>query len=96
MSSTIRSAAHYTEPALRSIAWRGRLLVVGFAAGDIPKIPLNLPLLKGCSIVGVFWGNFTRREPERFLDQMRQLATWYAEGRMKPHISRPLSARSCA
>ena len=56
----------YTEPALRSIAWRGRLLVVGFAAGDIPKIPLNLTLLKGCSIVGVFWGDFTRREPERF------------------------------
>ena len=56
----------YTELALRSIAWRGRLLVVGFAAGDIPKIPLNLTLLKGCSIVGVFWGEFTRREPERF------------------------------
>jgi NADPH2:quinone reductase len=48
---------------------------------------LNLPLLKGCSIVGVFWGNFTRREPEGFLDQMRQLAAWYAEGRIKPHIS---------
>lgn len=77
----------YTEPALRSIAWRGRFLVVGFAAGEIPKIPLNLPLLKGCSIVGVFWGNFTRREPEGFLDQMRQLAAWYAEGRIKPHIS---------
>ena len=56
----------YTEPALRSIAWRGRLLVVGFAAGEIPKIPLNLTLLKGCSIVGVFWGDFARREPERF------------------------------
>ena len=77
----------YTEPALRSSAWRGRFLVVGFAAGEIPKIPLNLPLLKGCSIVGVFWGNFTRREPEGFLDQMRQLAAWYAEGRIKPHIS---------
>jgi NADPH2:quinone reductase len=77
----------YTEPALRSIAWRGRLLVVGFAAGDIPRIPLNLALLKGCSIVGVFWGSFTRREPARFLDQMRQLAAWYAEGRIRPHIS---------
>jgi NADPH:quinone reductase len=77
----------YTEPALRSIAWRGRLLVVGFAAGDIPRIPLNLVLLKGCSIVGVFWGNFTRREPEGFLDQMRQLGEWYAEGRINPHIS---------
>ena len=56
----------YTEPALRSTAWRGRLLVVGFAAGDIPRIPLNLTLLKGCSIVGVFWGDFARREPDRF------------------------------
>jgi NADPH2:quinone reductase len=55
----------YTEPALRSIAWRGRLLVVGFAAGEIPKIPLNLTLLKGCAIVGVYWGEFTRREPAR-------------------------------
>ena len=54
----------YTEPALRSLAWRGRLLVVGFAAGEIPKIPLNLALLKGCSIVGVFWGDFLRREPD--------------------------------
>ena len=63
--STIPSAGTYTEPALRSIAWRGRLLVVGFAAGEIPKIPLNLTLLKGCSIVGVFWGDFARREPQR-------------------------------
>jgi len=77
----------YTEPALRSIAWRGRLLVVGFAAGDIPKIPLNLTLLKGCAIVGVFWGEFTRREPERFAEEMRQLGHWYAEGRIRPHIS---------
>jgi len=77
----------YTEPALRSIAWRGRLLVVGFAAGDIPKIPLNLTLLKGCAIVGVFWGEFTRREPERFAQAMRQLGQWYAEGRIRPHIS---------
>ena len=78
----------YTEPALRSIAWRGRLLVVGFAAGDIPKIPLNLTLLKGCAIVGVFWGDFARREPARFADSIRQLGAWYAEGRLKPHISR--------
>ncbi len=77
----------YTEPALRSIAWRGRLLVVGFAAGEIPRIPLNLPLLKGCSVVGVFWGDFTRREPERFVDQMRQLGVWYAHGRIRPHIA---------
>ena len=77
----------YTELALRSIAWRGRLLVVGFAAGEIPKIPLNLTLLKGCSIVGVFWGEFTRREPERFAESMARLGRWYTEGRLKPHIS---------
>jgi len=77
----------YTEPALRSIAWRGRLLVVGFAAGDIPKIPLNLTLLKGCSIVGVYWGEFTRREPERFAEAMRQLGRWFADGKLRPHVS---------
>jgi NADPH2:quinone reductase len=77
----------YTELALRSIAWRGRLLVVGFAAGEIPKIPLNLTLLKGCSIVGVFWGDFTRREPQRSAEAMQRLAQWYTEGRLKPHIS---------
>jgi len=77
----------YTEPALRSIAWRGRLLVVGFAAGDIPKIPLNLTLLKGCSIVGVFWGDFARREPERFAESVRRLGDWYRQGQLAPHIS---------
>ena len=77
----------YTEPALRSLAWRGRLLVVGFAAGDIPKIPLNLTLLKGCSIVGVFWGEFTRREPQRFAESMQQLGRWYVDGKLKPHVS---------
>jgi NADPH:quinone reductase len=77
----------YTEPALRSIAWRGRLLVVGFAAGEIPRIPLNLTLLKGCSISGVFWGEFTRREPQRFAEGMRLLTRWFAEGKLKPHIS---------
>src|SRR5258705_10092563 len=73
----------YTEPALRSLAWRGRLLVVGFAAGDIPKIPLNLTLLKGCSIVGVFWGEFARREPETFTESMRQLGRWFSDGKLK-------------
>jgi NADPH:quinone reductase len=76
-----------TELALRSLAWRGRLLVVGFAAGEIPKIPLNLTLLKGCSIVGVFWGEFVRREPDRFAESMRQLGRWFSEGKIKPHIS---------
>jgi NADPH2:quinone reductase len=77
----------YTDPALRSIAWRGRLLVVGFAAGDVPKVPLNLTLLKGCAIVGVYWGDFARREPERFAESIRQLWQWFAEGRLKPHVS---------
>ena len=76
-----------TEPALRSLRWRGRLLVVGFAAGDIPRIPLNLALLKGCSIVGVFWGEFTRREPDRFAESIGQLGRWFAEGKLRPHIS---------
>jgi NADPH:quinone reductase len=77
----------YTELALRSIAWRGRLLVVGFAAGDIPKIPLNLTLLKGCAIIGVYCGEFTRREPQRFRDAMQKLGAWFGEGKLKPHIS---------
>ena len=77
----------YTEPALRSIAWRGRLLVVGFAAGEIPKIPLNLTLLKGCSIVGVFWGDWARREPQHFAEAMQRLGRWHAEGKLEPHIS---------
>jgi NADPH:quinone reductase len=77
----------YTEPALRSLAWRGRLLVVGFAAGEIPKIPLNLPLLKGCAIVGVFWGDFARREPARLAESVAQLTRWFGEGRLRPHIS---------
>lgn len=77
----------YTEPALRSLAWRGRLLVVGFAAGEIPRIPLNLALLKGCSIVGVFWGDFARREPTLFAESVRRLGDWYREGKLKPHVS---------
>ncbi len=77
----------YTESALRSIAWRGRLLVVGFAAGEIPKIPLNLTLLKGCSIVGVYWGESSRREPDRFAESVAQLSRWFREGAIKPHVS---------
>jgi NADPH2:quinone reductase len=77
----------YSEPALRGMAWKGRFLVVGFAAGDIPKIPLNLPLLKGCSLVGVFWGAFTQKEPQRNQEHMRELLAWFQEGRLRPHIS---------
>jgi NADPH2:quinone reductase len=86
----------YTEPALRSMAWRGRLLVVGFAAGDIPKIPLNLTLLKGCAIVGVFWGDFARREPAAFVGRMRQLAMWYQQKRLRPHVSDTLPLERAA
>ena len=74
------------EPAFRSIAWRGRYLVIGFAGGPIPSLPLNLPLLKGASIVGVFWGDFARREPQANTAMMTELARWYAEGRIKPVI----------
>ena len=80
----------YSEPALRSTAWRGRFLVVGFAAGEIPKIPLNLVLLKGCAIVGVFWGDFMRREPALFIESVRNVCQWYVEGKVKPHISEVL------
>ena len=77
----------YSEPAFRSLAWRGRLLVVGFAAGDIPKLPLNLALLKGASVVGVFWGDFVRREPKVFAESVGQLGEWYRAGKLKPHVS---------
>jgi NADPH2:quinone reductase len=77
----------YAEPAFRSIAWRGRYLVVGFANGEIPKLPLNLMLLKGASLVGVFWGEFAKREPKANLAAMGQLMGWLATGKIKPHIS---------
>lgn len=77
----------YAEPAFRSIGWRGRYLVVGFANGEIPKLPLNLTLLKGASLMGVFWGEFAKREPKANLLAMRQLLGWMAEGKIKPHIS---------
>ena len=76
----------YAEPAFRSIAWRGRYLVVGFAAGPIPALPFNLALLKGASIVGVFWGDFAKREPKANADMMTELAQWYAQGKIKPVI----------
>jgi len=78
----------YSEPALRSIAYRGRHLVVGFAAGDIPKLPWNLMLLKSASVVGVFWGDFARREPKMNLAAMREMLGWMAEGKLKPLVSK--------
>ena len=78
------------EPALRSIAWRGRYLVVGFAAGPIPALPFNLALLKGASIVGVFWGEFAKREPKANAAMMMELAQWYGQGKIKPVIDRTM------
>jgi len=80
----------YAEPAFRSIAWRGRYLVIGFAAGPIPSFPLNLPLLKGASIVGVFWGEFARREPKENQTLMAELVAWYGAGKIKPVIDRTM------
>jgi NADPH2:quinone reductase len=77
----------YAEPAFRSIGWRGRYLVVGFANGEIPKLPLNLTLLKGASLMGVFWGEFAKREPKANMAAMRQLMGWLGEGKIKPRIS---------
>ena len=78
--------ADLAEPALRAIGWKGRFLVVGFAGGGIPKIPLNLALLKGCQIVGVFWGDHLVREPDRHRANMAQLLDWVVGGKIKPHI----------
>jgi NADPH2:quinone reductase len=78
----------HTEAALRSLAWRGRLLVVGFADGEIPQIPANLLLIKGTSAIGVFWGEFAKREPQANQAMLTELFTWLAQGRLKPHVSR--------
>ena len=77
----------YTEAAVRSLAWKGRLLVIGFTAGDIPRIPMNLPLLKGCSIVGVFLGGFMQAEPAAAAANAKQLIEWTANGTIKPFVS---------
>ena len=78
---------HYSEPALRGIAWGGRFLVVGFAAGEIPRIPLNLPLLKGCEIVGVSWGGFLRRDPLRTRAHLKELVDLYSAGKLRPSVT---------
>lgn len=77
----------FTEQALRTMAWNGRHLIIGFAAGDIPKVPANLTLLKGCSVVGVFWGAFTRNEPEVSAQNMMELLQMYSEGKIDPKVS---------
>jgi len=81
----------FAEPAFRSIAWRGRYLVVGFASGPIPSLPLNLALLKGASIVGVFWGDFAKREPKANSEMMQILLDWYRDSKIKPPIDSQIS-----
>jgi NADPH:quinone reductase len=78
------------EPALRSVGWRGRYLIIGFASGSIPSLPLNLPLLKGSSLVGVFWGSFAKHEPKANAAMLAELARWYGEGKIKPVIDRTM------
>ena len=78
------------EPVFRAIAWRGRYLVIGFAGGGIPALPWNLALLKGASVVGVFWGDFVKREPQASAAALMQLAQWYAQGLIKPVIDQRL------
>ena len=77
----------FTEPALRNMAWNGRFLIVGFAAGEIPKIPANLTLLKGCSVVGVFWGAFTAKEPKAHIQNVKELMQLFADGKINPRVS---------
>jgi NADPH2:quinone reductase len=88
----------YAEPALRSLGWEGRYLVVGFAAGDIPKIPLNLVLLKSCDIRGVLWGAWTMRDPKGQAALMKEIAAWCAEGKLSAHVhaAYPLSETAAA
>ncbi len=78
----------YSEAALRAIAWEGRHLVVGFAAGEIPKLPLNLTLLKGCAVLGVYFGDWVRREPQKYRDTIIELARFAAEGKLSCHVDR--------
>src|SRR6266496_1146801 len=78
---------NYSEPVLRSMAWGGRFLVIGFTTGEIPRIPLNLPLLKVYSIVGVFWGSFMERDPKHGQENLHELLTWFSDGKLKPHVS---------
>ncbi|MGI9481130.1 MAG: NADPH:quinone oxidoreductase family protein [Hyphomicrobiales bacterium] len=86
------------EAALRATAWEGRFLVIGFAAGEIPRIPLNLVLLKGCSVIGVFWGSFVERTPERHRANMQMLIDWCSEGKVKPIVDKvfPLTETTSA
>src|SRR5262249_3087300 len=88
----------YSEPALRSLAWGGRHLVVGFAAGEIPKLPLNLVLLKGCAVLGVFWGSWVRQETKDYKAAIETLARWCVEGKLSCHVQKiyPLAQTAAA
>ncbi|MDA7416017.1 NADPH:quinone oxidoreductase family protein [Xenophilus arseniciresistens] len=86
----------FTEAAVRSLAWEGRLLVIGFTAGEIPRLPLNLPLLKGASVVGVFYGGFTQRSPQEADVLMQELLGWLREGRIRPHVTQRLALEQAA
>ena len=86
----------YSEAAFRGIAWEGRFLVVGFASGTIPKMPLNLPLLKTASIVGVFWGDFAMRNPKQNMENTKMLMKWYDEGKLRPHIHKTYELKNTA
>lgn len=78
----------FSDAALRGMAWKGRYLVVGFANGEIPQLPMNLALLKGCSVVGVFWGQFAKLEPKSNLQNTRQLLAWIQEGKIRQHVGK--------
>jgi NADPH2:quinone reductase len=86
----------YAEPAIRTMNWGGRFLVIGFAAGEIPKPPLNLLLLKSCSLVGVFWGAAVQRDPAGNARNMKQVVDWIAEGKLKPHVHKTYSLEQTA
>lgn len=81
----------FTDAAVRGMAWKGRYLIVGFANGEIPQVSLNLPLLKGCALVGVFWGQFSQLEPKASFQNTRQLLAWIQEGRIAQHVSKKYS-----
>ena len=86
------------ETVFRSIAWNGRMLVIGFASGTIPSLPANLPLLKGAAVIGVFWGAFAQRQPQDNVANFQQLFAWYAQGKLKPLVSQtfPLEETAAA
>jgi NADPH:quinone reductase len=78
----------FTEAALRNCAWRGRHLIIGFANGEIPRVPANLPLLKGCSLIGVFWGRYIKGEPAAWAADLHTLFAWLRQGRLRPHVEK--------